>query len=146
MKNCLLVVWIVLIMALVVPLESRSSAQSAGDDAGDSKVTKGVEKVPRAALLTKRGRELADELQLLKRNRATMGAKHPTLPTIEKKIAEIEEELEAWEPAVGDAAQNPFHPEKTPPQLNEFDLRQLVLRLNKRVEQLEKRVALLEGK
>lgn len=102
------------------------------------------DQVPQAALLTERGKQLAEELRLLKRSRETMGPKHPSLPLVNKKIEAIQEQLQAWEPAA-----NPFRPEsgeKTTPQMNEYDLRQMVIRLNKRVEMLEKRVSQLEAK
>ncbi|MCO8122479.1 hypothetical protein NHH03_12090 [Stieleria sp. TO1_6] len=104
------------------------------------------ETVPGAALLTERGRQLAQELRMLKRSRANLGSKHPTLPLITKKIEAIEEQLEAWEPAMGEPAENPFHAENPKPQINDYDLRQMVIQLNKRVEQLEKRISVLENK
>ncbi|MEM6473937.1 MAG: hypothetical protein AAF802_30580 [Planctomycetota bacterium] len=113
------------------------------------KPPKRSETVPEAALLTERGRQLAHELKMLKRTRDTMGPKHPTLPVVEKKIDAVLELLSAFEPAYGDSTDNPFRKggEKTDPDMiNEYDLRQIVLRLSKRVEQLEARVTELEGK
>ena len=110
------------------------------------KQLKNVPGVPAEALLTERGRELAFELKNLLRSKNGMGPRHPSLPDVEKRIEATRELLKAYAPA-----ENPFkkkdgggdQPEKM---LNEYDLRQLVLRLSKRVEQLEKRVAKLEGK
>jgi hypothetical protein len=107
--------------------------------------------IPNAALLTQRGRELAQELRMLRRTRDTMGSKHPTRPLIEQKIEAVEEQLQAWEPAFGNPPPNPFQPgggqpggEADAPQMNEYDLRQMVIRLTKRVEELERRVSQLE--
>ncbi len=108
--------------------------------------------IPDAALLTQRGRELAQELRMLRRTRNNMGSKHPTRPLIEQKIEAVEEQLQAWEPAFGNPPPNPFQPggDRQPgggadaPQMNEYDLRQMVIRLSKRVEELERRVSQLE--
>lgn len=131
---------------LVVSLTTvRLNAQTDGKD--QSKASENAP-IPEAALLTERGRQLAQQLRLLRRTREGLGAKHPTLPVVEKKIEAVLEELSAWEPAYGDAEENPFRPgaKKDPKMLNEYDLRQLVLRLAKRVEQLEGRIEKLEGK
>ena len=42
--------------------------------------------------------------------------------------------------------QNPFDAQEASPQMNEYDLRQVVIRLTKRVEALEQRVSQLEAK
>ncbi|MCD0458856.1 hypothetical protein U8335_19690 [Roseiconus lacunae] len=103
-----------------------------------------VEIVPKAALLTERGKQLVEELRILRRNLGSMGLKHPNRPGVEAKIEAINEQLQAWEPAYGKPS-NPFRAsEQAPPQMNEYDLRQLVIKLNKRVEALEKRVEILE--
>ncbi|QEF99602.1 hypothetical protein Mal15_36680 [Stieleria maiorica] len=135
-----------LVALLAVCLANQLSAQNGSQDPSDSKA-KSADEVPRAALLTERGRQLAEELRMLKRSRDSMGAKHPTLPLVNQKIEAIQEQLEAWEPAIGAPPQNPFHPDlESRPQMNDYDLRQIVIRLTKRVESLEKRVAELEGK
>ncbi len=146
MKVPLSLVGVGLIALLVVCLTSQLSAQTGSQDKSGSKA-KSADEVPRAALLTERGRQLAEELRMLKRSRDSMGAKHPTLPLVNQKIEAIEEQLEAWEPAIGEPPPNPFHPDQeSKPQMNDYDLRQIVIRLSKRVESLEKRVAELEGK
>ena len=123
-------------------LTAHLNAQTGGLPAPNSKSTANADVVPQAALLTERGRQLAEELRMLKRSRESMGSKHPTLPLINQKIEAITEQLQAWEPA-----ENPFHPgdeQQKKPQINDYDLRQMVIQLNKRVEMLEKRVAELE--
>ncbi|MCC9601428.1 hypothetical protein LOC67_12805 [Stieleria sp. JC731] len=101
------------------------------------------DEAPKAALLTERGKQLWEERKLLKKNLESMGSKHPNRPGVEAKIEAIEEQLQAWEPAP-----NPFRAgsdEPTSPQMNDYDLRQVVIRLTKRVEALEKRVSVLEA-
>ncbi|TWT56253.1 hypothetical protein CA85_44350 [Allorhodopirellula solitaria] len=113
--------------------------------------------VPPAALLTDRGRALAENLRNLRRTRANLGSKHPTLPVIEKAISETEQQLRAWLP--GDPVEeNPFESRDAPPTakppaaessaanagMNDTDLSQLVLRLHVRIEKLENRVRKLE--
>lgn len=138
MKKSVQIIGVALVAMLVVSLASQLPAQTGSSD---SKNSKSAEKAPQAALLTERGRELVEQLRLLRRSRENLGSKHPTLPLINIQIAAIKEQLEAWEPAA-----NPFHPSQTTPQINDYDLRQIVLRLNKRVEMLEKRVSELESK
>ncbi|QDV43182.1 hypothetical protein Enr13x_30370 [Stieleria neptunia] len=138
---------VALVALLAVCVAGQLSAQTGPSEKADSKASKSADQIPRAALLTERGRQLAEELRMLKRSRDSMGSKHPTLPLVNKKIEAIEEQLEAWEPAVGAPPPNPFHPQQeAKPQMNDYDLRQIVIRLTKRVELLEKRVAELEGK
>ena len=147
MKGSKPLIGVALIALLAVCVAGQLSAQTGPSETGDSKAAKSADSVPRAALLTERGRQLAEELRMLKRSRDSMGSKHPTLPLVNKKIEAIQEQLEAWEPAVGEPPENPFHPNQEPkPQMNEYDLRQIVIRLTKRVESLEKRVAELERK
>lgn len=133
----------VAIVGIAFSLLPQSSAQTKPQ--ADPRYDKSA---PSAALLTERGRQLATELKMLKRSREAMGDRHPTLPVINKQIEAIEEQLKAWEPAFGGTEANPFRPDdaKQAPQVNEYDLRQMVIRLNARVEELEKRVAVLEKK
>lgn len=112
--------------------------------------------VPSAAFLTDRGRALVENLRNLRRTRANLGPKHPTLPVIDKAILETEQQLRAWLPDES-AEENPFKKLDAPPQrarpatdatdnaaMNDTDLRQLVLRLHGQVEALEARVRTLE--
>lgn len=115
------------------------------------------ETVPPAALLTDRGRELAESLRNLRRTRDNLGEKHPTLPVIKRAIAETEKQLKAWLP-IESGSDNPFNSRDSKPQqstqdtvdglenseMNNKDLRQLVLSLHAKVEQLEERIRLLE--
>ncbi|WP_144059802.1 hypothetical protein [Rhodopirellula sallentina] len=111
--------------------------------------------VPAAALLTDRGRQLAENLRNLKRTRSNLGDKHPTVPLIEEQIEDTIQQLQAWIPA-DTSEPTPFIPSQQsgsvtadvsqPPGMNEKDLRQLVLSLHRRIEQLELRVRNLERK
>ncbi|MEO1526310.1 MAG: hypothetical protein AAFX06_12795 [Planctomycetota bacterium] len=130
----------------VVVLCSSSFVLRAQDDATSlERQFKDVPGVPAGALQTERGRELAIELKNLYRSKQSMGPRHPSLPTVEKRIEAVKSLLKAFAPA-----ENPFkgkdNSDADPNMMNDYDLRQLVLKLNKRVEQLEKRVEELEGK
>ncbi len=57
------------------------------------------DEVPKAALLTKRGEELADRLRYLRRSEASMGRNHPLLPEVRSQIEGIKDQLKAWAPA-----------------------------------------------
>lgn len=139
MKSVSRVLAALLIVAVLGSVAAKLNAQGRTQPGG-KKPAAASEQIPPAALLTERGRQLADELRLLQRSRDSMGAKHPTLPLINKKIEAVLEQLQAWEPAP-----NPFHAEESGPQMNEYDLRQVVIKLSKKVEELEKRVAKLES-
>jgi len=142
MKKISIVLATMLVAVFALSLETSLPAQTGSESVESDRAEKPI---PEAALLTERGRQLANELRLLRRTRSTLGSKHPTLPLVEKQIAAVEEQLEAWEPAFGKPPANPFHPEaEAMPQMNEYDLRQIVIRLSRQVEQLEKRVEQLE--
>ncbi len=103
------------------------------------------DKIPRAALLTERGTQLANRLKFLRQSELTMGQKHPQFESVQDEIEEIKRELTAWSPAewfdsdVGEGALAQRLPE-----MNDRDLRQVVLQLVGKIEQLENRVAELE--
>ncbi len=99
--------------------------------------------VPAAALLTERGQELAERLRQLRRIEATMGAKHPARGEVQGEIEAVIEQLNAWSPALRSLAGDQSL-EDALPAMNEHDLRQLILRLSVKVEQLESRVSALE--
>jgi len=130
-------IWITA-MGLSLFVGAIGVAQSRGQQA----VVK--DEVPQAALLTERGQQLADRLQHLRRAEANMGDKHPSLPDVQQQIEEIKVQLEAWTPAA-----NPFRasnelPIRQIPQMNDEDLRQLVLRLTDDIRLLEQRIERLE--
>lgn len=114
--------------------------------------------VPKSALLTERGRELAAHLVQLKRTSATLGGKHPSLEAIRQEIDEVKEQLKAWA-AGSDAIANAgagagARPGRSTrdleqaaletPTMNDQDLRQLVLRLAVKIDQLDNRMSRLE--
>jgi uncharacterized membrane protein YdfJ with MMPL/SSD domain len=156
MKKLHLCLLLVLTAAVVFPTVRELVAQD--NSAGESET---AEVVPRAALLTERGRQLSSELRILLESRKSLGEKHPSMPIIKQKIEAIKEQLRAWEPAMGAPAPNPFQARADDsataksrtadsatanrPQMNEYDLRQVVIRLTKRVAALEKRVSDLES-
>lgn len=103
------------------------------------------DEIPPAALLTQRGEELANRLYQLRRNLATMGARHPSRSEVELEIKAVIEQLSAWSPSIRPSSGDQSLPAALPA-MNEQDLRQLVLRLYGKVEQLESRVEALETK
>jgi len=103
--------------------------------------------VPASALLTDRGRQLADRLSQLKRSYAAMGPRHPSKRTIEEEMALVKEQLKAWSANADSSTADGERSEplaKALPEMNETDLRQLILRLVVKVELLEQRVLELE--
>ncbi len=151
-----------LLLAFCVAAPLAVTYQAARDSAGAQEAgtdprMKLNDGIPPAALLTDRGRELADSLKNLRRTRANLGPKHPTLPVIEQAISDTEKQLQAWLPN-GTENENPFKTRDAAPRessldvgrnsspagMNSTDLRQLVLRLHERVEALEARVQALE--
>ena len=99
--------------------------------------------IPEAALLTERGTQLAARLKWLRNAESKLGAKHPSLADIKKQIVDIKEELKAWAPG-GNPFQGSDGLARKVPQMNDEDLRQLVLRLTNEITELKNRVAKLE--
>ncbi len=103
--------------------------------------------IPKAALLTERGRQLVDELRHLRRAEAGMGARHPSLNEVRASIADVKEQIAAWSPLSEDPSGLPSRPlADNLPAMNERDLRQLILRMSAKIEILERRVDALERK
>ncbi|MGB7329174.1 MAG: hypothetical protein WBD31_30110 [Rubripirellula sp.] len=129
----------------LLPGQSRDTTTTVTDEAryGD---------VPKSALLTERGRQLAEELGHLERSKATLGEKHPSRPAIENQMEAIRRELTAWSsvPPSGSPSGSQGNQDvvalgdEVTPLMNEVDLRQLVLRLSERVARLEQKVIILE--
>tara|TARA_R110002049_G_scaffold4601_5_gene32079 strand:- start:120597 stop:121013 length:417 start_codon:yes stop_codon:yes gene_type:complete len=102
------------------------------------------DEIPKAALLTERGQQLAERLKMLRHNEASMGPKHPAMEETRLQIEEVKLQLEAWSPAP-----NPFRgggevPMRAIPQMNDEDLRQLVIRLTDDMRLLEQRLERVE--
>lgn len=135
MNRSLLSMLVLLVMtATVLVIAQPPAVQPKGDD-----------EVPAAALLTERGTQLATRLKWLRNAESNLGKKHPSLADIRKQIADIKEELKAWQPGT-----NPFSSDSASgiarqiPTMNDEDLRQLVLRLTNEVTELKTRVEKLE--
>ena len=103
------------------------------------------DEIPKAALLTERGAELADRLKWLRRAQFNMGAKHPSLPEVRSQIEGVKEQLKAWAPAPNAKSIEGRDLKRVIPQLNDEDLRQLVLQLTEDVAILKRRVQTLEA-
>ena len=93
--------------------------------------------------------KLAHELRLLKSAEARMGAKHPELQAVRKKIAKVIEQLDALAEVAPDT-----RPQTKPAQavaqmpaiagMSDDQLRQLIQRMALKIEQLERRIDSLE--
>ncbi|TWT54651.1 hypothetical protein Pla22_23010 [Rubripirellula amarantea] len=146
-------------MLLLISIHGMSSVQSQSPRLQGSDVEYSDRKsqpedgVPASALLTDHGRALAEELRNLRRTRSNLGEKHPTRSGIDRQINDILLQLKAFVPAEPDD-ENPFlkqpnrirEPLSSNPAINDTELRQLVLRLNERVNDLEYRLKKLEAK
>jgi hypothetical protein len=134
--------WLVLTaVALTVGVASLAVAQGEGErrPSGGSNIG---DRIPEAALLTERGRQLSEELRRLRRTESSLGERHPSIATVREKIAAVEEQLQAWLPK---AEGNRPLGERLP-EMNPEDVKQLVLRLSAKIDQLERRVNALENR
>jgi len=95
--------------------------------------------------LSDQQRQVADELRLLKRAESRMGAKHPAVQDVRKKIADLTEQLEGMA-AVSSQQKNQARPTQSLSiaDMNDQQLRQLILRMAIKIEQLETRIETLE--
>lgn len=124
--------------------EGQIRGRSSGRDSKASSSRPAIDEIPAAALLTDRGRQLADQLRHLRRAKATMGPKHPSYAGVLAQIAKIKKEL-----AAETAAENPLlardqPPPKTLAELSDQELRQLILQMAVKIAQLEARIEKLE--
>ena len=105
--------------------------------------------------MTDRGTELANRLRFLRLAEQTMGAKHPSFESVLQEIEDIKTELTAWSSHNAELttkqnqtvtdSENEYDADFLP-EMNDRDLRQLVLRLVGRVRQLEDRIEAIEAK
>lgn len=102
------------------------------------------DEVPKAALLTERGAELAERLKWLRRSEDSMGKSHPSLPEVRQQIDAIREQLKAWAPAPEPNTYEAFDPKRKIPKMNDEDIRQMLIELTEQVADLKTRVARLE--
>ena len=101
--------------------------------------------IPPALLLTERGRALAEELRQLRRSEETMGPRHPLLAQVRKQIASVKEQIAAWSPQAQQLSQDKATPlPDALPQMNDQEVRQLILRMAGKIAHLEQRVESLE--
>lgn len=92
---------------------------------------------------------LQRELENTLRSRARLGAKHPSVATLDLRIAELREQLNAVTLATPAAPEaNPFdkRPSKSVRKTTDLELREMVQALIERVETLEKKVKTLEAR
>ncbi|WP_182865918.1 hypothetical protein [Stieleria mannarensis] len=139
--------WFVLAGACLLVAAFGRIPSSVWAQTGAGGVDSGSE-IPKAALMTDRGTELAQQLRVLRWNEARMGPKHPALPDVRQQIADVEELLKAWQ-----IAPNPFRLSDVAgaddqlagnaTAMNEADLQQIVLILAKEVQDLNHRLSVV---
>ena len=103
------------------------------------------DKIPKNVLETERGREVVDQLRVLRTSELALGKKHPLLPKVRREIKQTKRMLGAWgksEEIDGDSPAKELA--SIIPAMEDQDLRQLVLRLIVRLDDLEKQVAELK--
>lgn len=104
------------------------------------------DRIPEAALQTPRGRDLVNQLRVLRTSASQMGPRHPLLPGINDDIAITKQRIEAV--MISDRVlRGRGGTEKLAsavPALEENDLRDLVMRLIARISALEEQVGRLE--
>ena len=133
--------WIISLSLLTTTSLALAQVDLAGQSEND-RIDILVYKVPAAALLTERGQELAERLRQLRRIEATMGSRHPSQrgDGRDRGGDRAAQRLVARASVADGRSSLPA----AFPAMNEHDLRQLILRLSAKVEQLELRVADLE--
>lgn len=137
-------------LATLHEIPAQTGASDAGPN-GDAGQWAGTDEdaIPPAAMLTDRGTALVERLKQLRRAESRMGPKHPSLPDLRDQIADVREQLKAWGPAPNPFRETPRGEQaaeatKSIPQMNEEDLRQVVIALAAEVESLRQRVETLE--
>ncbi len=127
------------------PFDRRVKPRRAAENGAATNRSAADADVPRAALLTDRGRQLADRLRHLRRAAAGMGAKHPSLSGVQEEIAEVKKQLAAWSPDRRVGGVDVGKPlDDAVPEMSGHDVRQLVLRLSAKIDRLERRIDTLE--
>ncbi len=100
--------------------------------------------IPQAALLTDKGMQMAARLRMLRDAESRMGSKHPSLPDVQRQIAQIRTQLRDWaDKPVKDGDLPPKQADQT--EFTPQELQQIVLRLAEEVEVLKQKVARLEN-
>ena len=105
------------------------------------------DEISEAVLETERGRELVDQLRVLRTSESSMGQKHPLLPVIRSEIKKTKRLLGAWEAADELADESEAKQlASIMTKMEDQDLRQLVLKLILRMDDLEEQIADLKKK
>jgi hypothetical protein len=139
-------VWVFGTAVLLISAASMAIAQNPFRSPAEQATPPAVEsEIPRGLLLTERGRALAEELKQLRRAEASMGPKHPLLAEVKQQIEAVKEQIEAWSPRVQQLSPDRVTPlPEALPEMNDQDLRQLILRMAAKMSQLERRIETLE--
>ncbi len=101
--------------------------------------------VPAAALETVEGRQLAVQLRNLRQSESGMGPNHPSLGAVRAEIEAVKQRLGTFSPNEGKTNDENRGPTASAvDRMSDGDLRQLVTQLMVRIEQLERRIFVLE--
>jgi uncharacterized protein involved in exopolysaccharide biosynthesis len=101
--------------------------------------------IPEAVLQTEKGQYLAQRLRILRRQEESMGSKHPELKSVQNKIAEVKQQLDAWTSVVLKTAVTGRRPlPEAILEMNDTELRKLVQYMYGNMQYLERRVESLE--
>ena len=121
--------------ASILPAPTNSTARNIARGADND--------IPRAALLTEKGMQLAAKLKMLRESESRMGSRHPSLPEVQRQIAEIRTELREW---VRAPSKQNGDGEPRVRELTRDELQQIVFRLAEEVDVLKQKVARLESR
>ena len=148
------ILWLGLILSCtVVPLvlgqdnsnpfhANAAGTSSEAEAAGVAKPSSSPD-VPAAALLTNEGQRLAQQLLNLRRSEASMGASHPSLGGVRAEIEAVKKRLATFAEK-SDANQTPGALPKSSQPMTADQLRELVLQMSAKIDQLERRIFVLE--
>ncbi|EMI16538.1 secreted protein [Rhodopirellula maiorica SM1] len=120
--------------------DSVSAASSAsGEDQTYSS------EIPAAALLTIDGKRLAQQLRNLRRSEASMGAGHPSLGAVRAEIEAVKQRLATFaDTSDANASQSQGDMAKSARAMTGDQLRELVVQMSVKIDQLERRIFVLE--
>ena len=123
------------------PFRKAEAANSGANSANEARVRSAADSTP----LSDQELQLAEELRLLKRAESRMGAKHPAIQDVRKKIETITEQL-GDSAAVTPQTRNQAKPTQSLSiaAMNDQQLRQIIQRMVVKIDQLETRIETLE--
>jgi hypothetical protein len=100
--------------------------------------------VPAAALLTDEGRQLAYQLQLLRRSVSALGPNHPSFGSVRAEIEAVKQRLATFSFRTPEGELPLGNLPKPVPRLTNDQLHEMVLQMSSKIEKLETRIFVLE--